>query len=305
MPFKTPCPACGNSLQVPDTAAGKRGRCPTCQHVWAIPRPTERTDPFNALCPACQNSLEVPGEAVGKRARCPVCQHVWVISRPVTAAVVAEQPKTRFDDLMDDVHPATLPQATIAGPAASRPRETVKLWRDGKYLVVDIHTSLFPAICVKTGEPTTTTTRIELAWVDRSKTWGVSVWSAFGPLGKLATMRAIERMKTKFSLRVGLSPEWLARRRIKRWIAWGVLAIGALVIVSQFLSMQPGKRSIEQPVGLRVAMVVGILVAVAGWMGLDYTSKRSVLGVYSMDGNYAWLVGVHRDFLDSMEPWRQ
>jgi predicted Zn finger-like uncharacterized protein len=299
MPLQTRCPACGNSLQVPDAAVGKRVRCPTCRHVWAIPRPTPEPTPITTCCPTCKKSLQVPGEAVGKKAKCPACEHVWTISRP--GQVTTEQPKSWFDEALDE---ASRVQAANAATPKPDSREAVKLWRDGKYLVVDIRASQFPAYCVKTGLPTTNTHRIELAWVERSKTWGVSLWSIFGPAGKLATMRLIEKMKTKFSLRVGLSPNWLATRRIKRLVAWAVIGIGIAVALSGGWTVRYVPAPGRQPVTVSLAMIAGVVIAAVGSFSLDLTSNRSVLGVQTMDGNYAWIVGVHRDFLDRMEPWK-
>jgi Zn-finger nucleic acid-binding protein len=309
MPFTASCPSCHQSLQVPDAAAGKRGKCPACGHVWTIARPTVQVPPFNAPCPACQNSLQVPGSAVGKRAKCPACQHVWVIPQPIVAAVVAEKPKTWFDEALDEVHPAQFSQATATNAAAeSRPAESVKMWRDGKFLVVDINACEFPAYCVKTGKPTTTRHRIELAWVDQSKTWGASIWSAFGPLGKAKALREIENMKTKFSLRVGLSPEWLARRQIKRCISWAVIAAGVMVgLIGGAMGAwtvqyvpSPGKP----PVRVSMAFIAGGVIFAIGWLMLDYTRDRSVLGLQTMDDRHAWLVGVHKDLLERLEPWK-
>jgi hypothetical protein len=42
MPIKIPCPQCGNTIQAPDDAGGKRGRCPHCQHGLYIPLPAEQ-----------------------------------------------------------------------------------------------------------------------------------------------------------------------------------------------------------------------------------------------------------------------
>jgi hypothetical protein len=312
MPFKTSCPACTNSLQIPDAAAGKRGKCPACGHIWLIPQPAAAIPTFSAACPACNNPLQVPGAAVGKRAKCPVCQHVWVIPRPLVAAAIAEKPKTWFDEALDETHPATSsPAAAAKKPAAPRPREAAKLWRDGKLLVIDIDTCEFPAYCVKTGNPTTARHRIELAWVDRSRTWGVSTWGLlglFGPLGRsvgrVIVMREIEKMKTKFSLRVGLSPEWLFRRRIRRWISWAVMAGGVTMAIIGGWTIQYVPSPGKQPVKLSLGMLAGCVIAVIGWMMFDYTRDRSVLGVQTMDKKHAWLVGVHRSFLDRLDSWK-
>jgi hypothetical protein len=37
--FSIPCPACGKEVNVSTAHVGKKGRCPGCQHVFAISRP--------------------------------------------------------------------------------------------------------------------------------------------------------------------------------------------------------------------------------------------------------------------------
>jgi predicted Zn finger-like uncharacterized protein len=308
MPFTTSCSACQNSLAVPDAAVGRQVRCPVCGQVWTVSRPLPAVASFLAACPSCRNSLQVPGEAVGRQARCPVCGYVWAIAPPAAAAA---RPRTRFDALMEDDHPATRPQAVGETPA-SRPREAYRLWQDEKYLVVDVRSCVFPSICVKTGEPTGSTTRVKLAWLDPSGTLGVAIVGGFalgilGPIGKLAgrvyALWEIERRKTRFSLRVGVSSKWLARRRIMRWIAWVAVTLGLLVLVIGALNAShgpgPGKNSTQVTV---VAVLVTLLLG-GGAAVLGHTGQRSVLGVHTMDGDYAWLVGAHEDFLDRLEPW--
>jgi len=39
MPIKIACPSCQKNLNVPDNAAGKRGKCPACQTIIAVPEP--------------------------------------------------------------------------------------------------------------------------------------------------------------------------------------------------------------------------------------------------------------------------
>ncbi|MBN9121905.1 MAG: hypothetical protein J0I06_22650 [Planctomycetes bacterium] len=44
MPITFAC-ACGKTLRVPDTSAGKRAKCPACGAVVAIPTPQPEPDP--------------------------------------------------------------------------------------------------------------------------------------------------------------------------------------------------------------------------------------------------------------------
>src|SRR4051812_20408250 len=39
MPISMQCPQCGKKLNAPDTAAGKRARCPQCKTIVTLPSP--------------------------------------------------------------------------------------------------------------------------------------------------------------------------------------------------------------------------------------------------------------------------
>lgn len=46
MPIEIACPACGGRLDLPDTAAGKRVKCPHCPKVVAVPAAETESDAF-------------------------------------------------------------------------------------------------------------------------------------------------------------------------------------------------------------------------------------------------------------------
>ena len=39
MPIATACPHCARKINAPDSAAGKRVKCPKCQQAFAVPPP--------------------------------------------------------------------------------------------------------------------------------------------------------------------------------------------------------------------------------------------------------------------------
>jgi hypothetical protein len=151
MPFQIKCPGCGKTLEVPDSAAGKRAKCPACAQVWQVPEPAPAVPQQPAApqasaaaiktsCPGCGQTLQVPGTAIGKRAKCPSCGQVWVVARPaVDAEAVPDMPAAPsfrptpsrpgmpsmpaknewFDDMMGDEYPIAAGQNFPGSPAAS------------------------------------------------------------------------------------------------------------------------------------------------------------------------------------------
>ena len=81
------CSNCGATLAVPATAAGRRIRCPKCDHRFVAqtpgPAPAEtgtmstgdaRSNRVTVLC-ECGKRLKLPWAHAGKAARCPACRH--------------------------------------------------------------------------------------------------------------------------------------------------------------------------------------------------------------------------------------
>jgi len=73
------CP-CGKLLKVPDTAAGKRVKCPACGKVLQVPAesgipapPPAASDKIIVEC-SCGKKLAAPASAAGKQVRCPACK---------------------------------------------------------------------------------------------------------------------------------------------------------------------------------------------------------------------------------------
>ena len=60
MPIEFLCPSCSKQLRVPDAAAGKKAKCPSCEAICAIPvpasTPVAATPPFMTASPAIRES---------------------------------------------------------------------------------------------------------------------------------------------------------------------------------------------------------------------------------------------------------
>ena len=101
------CQQCRRDVQVPQTAAGKKGRCPHCQAIVQIPersqpltrdRPTENGN-VEFACQQCRRDVQVPQTAAGKKGRCPHCQAIVQIperSQPLTRDRPTENGNVEF-----------------------------------------------------------------------------------------------------------------------------------------------------------------------------------------------------------------
>lgn len=124
------CPRCSSSVQVPDNAVGKTGRCPSCQaklRVPDIPPPPQRMIEFG--CPRCSATIRVPEAAAGKKGRCPGCQAKLLVPDPraVATAPAATTPlATETDghaeqglpDLAPEMYAQAMPDLAAAATSA-------------------------------------------------------------------------------------------------------------------------------------------------------------------------------------------
>lgn len=115
--------ACGKTLKVPDTMAGKQARCPGCGNVFTVPAANVPIAPpaggkIFITC-ACGKRLAAPPGAVDRQVRCPGCG----AAVPVPGAGTAESqtPDDNFElDL--DPHSPTAPEPQDDAYAMSTPK---------------------------------------------------------------------------------------------------------------------------------------------------------------------------------------
>ena len=82
-----PCPKCSQPVRTPVSAAGKKGKCPSCGEVVQIPlespdAPQTEVKPSAKIqfrCPGCQKRLRMPANVAGKKVKCPACSAVLSI----------------------------------------------------------------------------------------------------------------------------------------------------------------------------------------------------------------------------------
>jgi phage FluMu protein Com len=134
MAIQLKCHACQKTLQVADSAAGKKARCPGCQALVDIPaatsqptrdppaaKPVQSPSPVQSVsslekvrisCQACGKLLQVSITAAGKSVRCPGCQSLVVVptNLPVQSPTKASRPTS---------NPASKPQSDLGVPSGN------------------------------------------------------------------------------------------------------------------------------------------------------------------------------------------
>src|SRR5262245_18135032 len=93
-----------------------------------------------------------------------------------------------------------------------------------------------------------------------------------------------------------MTEEWIARRRRRLLVAWGVGLVSLGVIGAGVARA----AKMDDPSYLLI-MVLGIIGVLAALIG-----GQMVVGMVRpkrMTDEYIWLKGVHPDFLDRLEPW--
>lgn len=81
------CTECGLPVRTPSASAGKKGKCPSCGAIVAIPKdsssfaPPAGSEPqrIEFCCPHCGNHVRTPLGAAGKKGRCPSCSRIVTI----------------------------------------------------------------------------------------------------------------------------------------------------------------------------------------------------------------------------------
>ena len=69
MPINMSCPSCGKSLSAPDTAAGKKAKCPACAQVMTLPAAAEDTEDVYGTAPEASSGSLPSAATLAKRVR--------------------------------------------------------------------------------------------------------------------------------------------------------------------------------------------------------------------------------------------
>lgn len=143
MPIEFPCSTCGQLVRTPETAAGKKGKCPHCAAIVEIPLRSQRTEDrrqgtagvtISFPCESCGETVRTPMSAAGKKGKCPHCQAVVQIpggASPApaspTPAPAALPPSKPRQTAPWKGQPSAAPKAPLPKPAAPPAEEVEEL----------------------------------------------------------------------------------------------------------------------------------------------------------------------------------
>lgn len=180
-----------------------------------------------------------------------------------------------------------------ASPQVAQPYEVKPanyqggIWRQGNVLVMHQRAQL-PPICVKSGAPSTT-------WLKRDLSWHHPL-AYLGLLAGLIPFVIIALIMTKrATIHIGLSEQWVARRKQWMLIGWGVGLSGLAMIVGGIVLM--ANEMEWGGLGMPLGFFVGLGGLIAGNFGAAMVTPKKI------DDNYVWLKGVHRDVLNMFPEW--
>lgn len=146
MAIEFTCPNCHQHVRTPDSAAGKKGKCPHCLAIVLIPavivpgnpptptpkpapppkpaakpapKATAASDVIEFACPTCQKSVRTPPSAAGKKGKCPHCQTIVQIPEAGSRWVGGPQSTAKPAAPKTPGKPAPAPGAAWSNPPAS------------------------------------------------------------------------------------------------------------------------------------------------------------------------------------------
>lgn len=184
-----------------------------------------------------------------------------------------------------NVNPYAAPQIGTysAQPAMQQP--FAGLWRQDKLLVMHRSAPL-PDICLKSNQKATQRLKRSLSWHHPAVYFLVLIHIL------LYVVVALVIRKTAV-IHIGLSDEWIAIRRRRMMIAWGLVLLG---IVTAFATI-PLAEFEWSP----LLILAGIVLFLGGTI-YGVAACRLVVPKRMTD-EYIWLKGVHPEFLARLEPW--
>jgi hypothetical protein len=161
------------------------------------------------------------------------------------------------------------------------------VWRDGKQLVILKGTPL-PPRCVKSNQPTDKSLKRNLIWYPQWIAFTVLIaWPVFLVLALV--------LQKKATVHIGLTEEWLARRRFRIGIVWCLALLGIGLFVGAF-------PLIEEYEEVGVAMILSSLVVLIGSLIYGTTAARLITPA-KIDDRFVWLKGVCPEYLAELPPW--
>jgi hypothetical protein len=188
------------------------------------------------------------------------------------------------------VNPYAAPQ--IAGYQPNMPgvgqNQFAGLWRQGDVLVMHKLAPL-PDICLKSNQPATRRLKRTMYWHNPL----IYIILLISPLIYIIVALIMQKTAT---INIGLTEEWFARRRRRMLFAWSTVLLGAALFAG---GIALANNDADQA-GV-ILVIAGLLIPLAGLI-FGLVACRLVTPQRITD-QYVFIKGVHRDFLNRLEPW--
>ena len=189
----------------------------------------------------------------------------------------------------DQINPYAAPQmgAGYQAPNVSQ-HAFAGLWRQGNLLVM--HKSApIPDVCWLSNQPSRRRLKRTLHWHQPA----IYIILLISPLIYIIVALI---MQQKATIQLPLSEEWYARRRTRMLIAWAIsLLLGPAMFVGGLLIGDAMKEAAV------VLVMGGVLTSLAGLI-YGLVSCR-LITPNRITSEYAWVKGVHPEYLNRLEPW--
>lgn len=161
------------------------------------------------------------------------------------------------------------------------------LWHDGRLLVILKGTPL-PPRCIKSNQPTDKSLKRNLVWYPP---W-IAVTVLFAWPIFLVLVLALQK---KATIHVGLSDEWMARRRTRVAIVWGLALLGVATFAGGIAMLD----HIEYAGGF---MMLASLLILIGALIYGTTAARLVTAT-KIDDRFVYLKGACAAYLGELPEW--
>lgn len=182
--------------------------------------------------------------------------------------------------------PKTVDYPPVAAPVAASQAGFAGIWRQGKVLVLHKKAPL-PDICVKSNVPAKGRLTRKLQWHHPA----IALTILIGVLVYFVIALVVTK---KATLSIPLSDEWLARRKSRMLIAWGIAAAGLLMFV---LGIVLGSRAGGE--GFFLLLIPGFFLMIGAAIYGQYACR--MVWPQRITDEYVWLNGIHPDYLNRLE----
>jgi uncharacterized membrane protein len=208
------------------------------------------------------------------------------VSMPLKAAAVATFPdgKNPFSEEQPLISSEGVEVAAAAGSYRGP-------WRQGNLLVVHRDSKL-PPFCVRTNVPAETTMQRTVSW--------------FHPLVYIALLTCLliflllaKLLQQRLTLTLPLSKAFVEQRKRQIFVSGLLTSCGLLLLVLGLVLAVTG--DLDQPWPLVTLIVLGLSIFTAGSLWVNRVI--AIVSAQKIDGDFAWIKGVHTGYLERLPVW--